>query len=286
MIVATCGIGVSTAGLINSARNTPPALSDTNSYMSPPCRAACHPARADPNSAQAVATRFQGADIMRTAAVALAALLLLTAVGARPPTSWCRGRRATTPRRTRRSRRPSPPSSRRPASRSSSLFYPWQSSFRTSSRRRSRPASRPTSPSASGLAPISRGGRSRIGWWISRTPSGPSRTCSIRHQLDRAMLLNAKTGQRALYGLPMGQIMQLHPRLEEPVGAARASPSTTSPRSGRRSGRSGATGCSRRCARPLGRDDIWGIGLAMSAEADDTAGPVLPVRRTPTMRTT
>ena len=26
------------------------------------------------------------------------------------------------------------------------------------------------------------------------------------NQLDRAMLLNARTGQRALYGLPMGQI--------------------------------------------------------------------------------
>src|SRR5262245_56742048 len=26
------------------------------------------------------------------------------------------------------------------------------------------------------------------------------------NQLDRAMLLNAKTGERALYGLPMGQI--------------------------------------------------------------------------------
>ena len=65
-----------------------------------------------------------------------------------PPTSWCGGMRATTPRRTRRSGRSSPPSSRRPASRSS-----WSSiqrrSIRRRSRRRWRPASRPTSPSAS-----------------------------------------------------------------------------------------------------------------------------------------
>ena len=57
----------------------------------------------------------------------------------------------------------------------------------------------------------------------------------------------------------------------------RASRSTTSRRSGRRSGRSGATRSSRRCARPLGRDDIWGIGLPMSVEAVDTANAVRPV---------
>ena len=32
-------------------------------------------------------------------------------------------------------------------------------------------------------------------------------------------LLNAKTGQKALYGLPMGQYRAIHPRLEEPPGA-------------------------------------------------------------------
>ena len=72
------------------------------------------------------------------------------------------------------------------------------------------------------------------------------------NQLDRAMLLNAKTGQRALYGLPMGQIMRSHPRLEEPAGGrgllARRHPQGV----GWRSGRSGATGCSRPCAGPAG----------------------------------
>ena len=50
----------------------------------------------------------------------------------------------------------------------------------------------------------------------------------------------------------------------------RVSPSRTFPRSGTRSGRSGATGCSRRCERQRGRDDIWGIGLPMSVEANDS----------------
>ena len=48
------------------------------------------------------------------------------------------------------------------------------------------------------------------------------------------------------------------------------SPSPTFPSSGRRSGRSGATGCSRRCARPSGRDDICGVGLPMSASIRST----------------
>ena len=46
-----------------------------------------------------------------------------------------------------------------------------------------------------------------------------------------------------------GPDQQLHPRLEEPPWSGRASRSRTSPRSGSRSGRSGATRCSRRCAR-------------------------------------
>ena len=141
---------------------------------------------------------------------------------------------------------------------------PWRS-CRTRSRRRSRPASRPTSPSASGFDLLFRNGPSTIGWWISRTPSGTSRTCSIRTQLDRAMLLNARTGQRALYGAADGPHRPTTSTSGRACSSRRVSRSTTSPRSGRRSGRSGATRCSRRCARRLGRDDIWGVGLPMSA---------------------
>ena len=121
-------------------------------------------------------------------------------------------------------------------------------------------------------------GPSRIGWSISRTRSGPSRTCSIRTRSTGPRCSTRRPGRRALYGLPIGLVDQPCPRLEEPAGAGRASRSTTSPRSGRRSGRSGATRCSRRCARPRGRDDIWGVGLAMSVEAGDTSDRVLPVR--------
>ena len=60
------------------------------------------------------------------------------------------------------------------------------------------------------------------------------------------------TGQKALYGLPMGQITHLHPRLEEPPGAGGFHPRGHPQESGKRSGRSGATRCSRPCARPRG----------------------------------
>ena len=74
------------------------------------------------------------------------------------------------------------------------------------------------------------------------------------------MLLNPKTGQRALYALPIGSRDQPRPRLEGAFWSRRVSRSRTSPRSGMLSGRSGATRCSRPCA-ATGREDIWGVGL-------------------------
>ena len=103
-------------------------------------------------------------------------------------------------------RRSSPPSSRRAASRSSLSFLSRGRACRPRSWRRSRPASRPTSPSASGLAYyIATMGLSTIGSSISRTPSATFPTCSIRTRSTVGVLLNAKTGQKALYGLPIGR---------------------------------------------------------------------------------
>jgi multiple sugar transport system substrate-binding protein len=90
------------------------------------------------------------------------------------------------------------------------------------------------------------------------------------NQLERATLLNAKTGQRVLYGLPMGEIsnyIHVWKSLLERAGFSlddipkewdgfwsfwcdRVQPAVR---------------------RASGRDDIWGIGLSMSAEAGDTA---------------
>ena len=142
--------------------------------------------------------------------------------------------------------------------------------FRTRSRRRSRPASRPTSRSARHLATTSR-------QWafddrlVDLTDTvGPSRTCSIRTCSTLRPVLNARPGRRACTGCRWAA----RPTTSTSGRASwsrRASRSTTFPRSGTRSGRSGATRCSRRCARPSGRDDIWGVGLPMSvAAATDT----------------
>ena len=71
---------------------------------------------------------------------------------------------------------------------------------------------------------------------------------------------STRTGQSGLYGCRW----VARPTTSTSGRASwsrRASPSRTSPRSGTRSGRSGATRCSRPCARPLGREDIWGVGL-------------------------
>jgi multiple sugar transport system substrate-binding protein len=98
---------------------------------------------------------------------------------------------------------------------------------------------------------------------------GPFSNLFDPNQLDRAMLLNAKTGQRALYGVPIGQIMDhVHVRtsLLEHAGFSldniptewdafwsfwcdQAQPAVR---------------------RATGRDDIWSIGLPMSGEAADT----------------
>ncbi len=126
---------------------------------------------------------------------------------------------------------------------------PSTESFRTRSRRRSRPASRPTSPSAYGLATY-------IPKWALEDrlvdlsdAVGHFSDLFDPDQLDRAMLLNARTGQKALYGLPIGQLDQPHPRLEEPAGARGLHARRHSQGVGARSGRSGATRSSRRCAR-------------------------------------
>ena len=89
------------------------------------------------------------------------------------------------------------------------------------------------------------------------------------NQLDRAVLLNARTGKRALYGLPMGQIsnyIHVWESLLERTGLSLDDiPKEWEP--------FWAFWCDRvqpAVRKALGRDDVWGIGLVMSAESDDT----------------
>ena len=83
-----------------------------------------------------------------------------------------------------------------------------------------------------------------------------------RHAAQRA-----HRAQRGLYALPMGRYTQPRPRLEEPARAAPASRSPTSPRSGSRSGPSGATRFSRPSARRYSTGNT--CTLAQAAEGED-----------------
>ena len=95
--------------------------------------------------------------------------------------------------------------------------------------------------------PTSRNGPITIGSWISPTPSGPFRTCSIRTR---------SPGMRYSTGRPSRERSMRCRWAASPTtstsgracSSARASRSPISLRNGRRSGRSGATRCSRRCA--------------------------------------
>jgi ABC-type glycerol-3-phosphate transport system substrate-binding protein len=104
-------------------------------------------------------------------------------------------------------------------------------------------------------------------------------------QLNRATLRDAKTGQRALYGLPIGQIMNHIHVWKSLLLQAGVSHSKTSPRSGMRSGRSGATGCSRRCARPRAATTS-GVSAWPCRSRPMTARTSSSSSSTPTMRTT
>jgi multiple sugar transport system substrate-binding protein len=89
------------------------------------------------------------------------------------------------------------------------------------------------------------------------------------YQLDRAVLLNATTGQRALYGLPIGQVRN-HLYVWKSLLLQAGFSLEDIPKEW---GPFWSFWCNRvqpAVRRATGRDDIWGIGLVMSAEPDDT----------------
>jgi multiple sugar transport system substrate-binding protein len=89
------------------------------------------------------------------------------------------------------------------------------------------------------------------------------------NQLDRAVLLNARTGQRALYGLPLGQIsnyVHVWKSLLERSGLSLDD--IPKEWEGFWSFWCGEAQAAARKA--LGRDDIWGIGRSMSVANDTT----------------
>jgi multiple sugar transport system substrate-binding protein len=89
-------------------------------------------------------------------------------------------------------------------------------------------------------------------------------------QLDRAVLLNARTGQRALYGLPMGQIsnyIHVWNSLLEPAGFTLAD----IPKEWEAFWSFWCDKVQPAVRKATGRDDVWGIGHPISIEAADTA---------------
>jgi multiple sugar transport system substrate-binding protein len=98
---------------------------------------------------------------------------------------------------------------------------------------------------------------------------GPFSNLFDPNQLDRAMLLNAKTGQRALYGVPIGQIMDhvhVWTSLLEHAGFSLDDIPTEWDGFW-------SFWCDQvqpAVRRATGRDDIWSIGLSMSGEPADT----------------
>jgi multiple sugar transport system substrate-binding protein len=88
-------------------------------------------------------------------------------------------------------------------------------------------------------------------------------------QLDRAMQLNEKTGQKALYGLPVGQIssyIHVWKSLLERAGLTLAD----IPKEWDAFWSFWCDRVQPAVREALGRDDIWGIGRPMSGEANDT----------------
>jgi multiple sugar transport system substrate-binding protein len=89
------------------------------------------------------------------------------------------------------------------------------------------------------------------------------------NQLDRAVLLNATTGQKALYGLPIGQIsnyLHVWKSLLERAGLSL----DDIPKEWELFWSFWCDQAQPAVRKALGRNDIWGIGLVMSAEPDDT----------------
>jgi multiple sugar transport system substrate-binding protein len=89
------------------------------------------------------------------------------------------------------------------------------------------------------------------------------------NQLDRAVLLNARTGQKALYGLPMGQISNYIHVWESLLGRAGFSLDDI-PNEGEAFWSFWCDQVQPAVREAEGRDNIWGIGRPMSVEAADT----------------
>ena len=91
------------------------------------------------------------------------------------------------------------------------------------------------------------------------------------------MLLNASTGQKALYGLPMGRSTN-HVHVWKSLLEQAGFTLDDIPREWEAFWSFWCDQVQPAVRQATGRDDIWGVGLPMSVEAADTDNRVLPVR--------
>jgi multiple sugar transport system substrate-binding protein len=94
------------------------------------------------------------------------------------------------------------------------------------------------------------------------------------YQLERATLLNASTGQKALYGLPIGQVsnyVHAWKSLLEQAGFTL----DDVPKEWEAFWSFWCEQVQPAVRKATGRDDIWGVGLAMSPDAADTVDQFL-----------
>ena len=118
-------------------------------------------------------------------------------------------------------------------------------------------------------------GASTIGWWISRTLSATFPISSIRTRSTKRCLLNAKTGRKALYGLPIGRStnhLHVWKSLLEQAGFTLAD----IPKEWDAFWSFWCDQVQPAVRRATGRDDIWGIGCPCRSR-QTTPDPILPV---------
>jgi multiple sugar transport system substrate-binding protein len=128
----------------------------------------------------------------------------------------------------------------------------------------------PTSPSAHSLATTSRSGPSTIGSWTFTDAVGFFSNLFDPDALAWWVLLNAKTGQKSLYGLPMGQYRQyIHvwKSLLERAGFTL----DDIPKEWETFWAFWCDQVQPAVRQATGRADIWGVGLSMAADSVDTS---------------
>ena len=141
--------------------------------------------------------------------------------------------------------------------------------IRQGRRRRSRPGGRPTSCSARLRNTARATGPTRIGWSTSTDAIGPFPDLFDADALELSTCSTARPGRRGLYALPIGRYsnhVHVWNSLLERAGFTLAD----IPKEWEAFWSFWCDHVQPAVRKATGRDDVWGVGLPMSAAADDT----------------